>query len=69
MNTLVRKSNIALEGVHDSFKASGATLVGVARATPTEIRPLIEPLLEHKCSNKGSGATVVAVNKGYPNKH
>ena len=27
-----------------------------------------KPLLEHKCSNKGLGATIEGVNRGYPNK-
>ena len=44
--------------------ASGATPAGVARATPTEIRPSVKPLLKHKCSNNGLGATVEGVNRG-----
>ena len=64
-----RKSSIALEGVKDSSKGSGATPTGVARATPMKTQPSEEPLLEHKRLSRDSGATVKDINRGYPNQH
>ena len=64
----IRKDNIALEGVKNSSKGSGATLAGVARATPQNLDQQEEPLLERKRSNKDSRATVEGISKGYPNR-
>jgi hypothetical protein len=47
---------------------TGATHAGFARVTPMETRPAKEPLLERKCSSRGSGATVEDVNRGYPSQ-
>jgi len=35
--SFIRKGNITLEGIKDSSKGSGATPVGVARATPRKL--------------------------------
>ena len=64
-----RTDKIALKGVQDPFKGSGANPAGVARTTSIETRPSKEPLFEPQCSNRGSGATVEDVNRGYHSQH
>jgi len=60
----IRKGNITLEGVKDSSK--GTRLPPRGRSgDPSETELTKEPLLEHKRSNRDSGATVEDVPKGY----
>ena len=64
----IRKSSIALKGVKDSSKGSGATPAGVARTTPAKTGTTKQYLLEHKRPSRDSGATVEGVSKGYPDR-
>jgi len=64
--TKKEETNIALKGVYRLLQGLGGYPRGGRSCVPHINSITNEPLLDHQCSSRGSGATVEDINKGVP---